>query len=329
MSKNTICVIIPAYNAERTIATAINSVLACRNVSQVICIDDGSSDDTYSLACSCHDERVEVLKQANSGVSRARNAGLLKARTDYVAFLDADDSYDAKRLDTLIDRLPERLIDVIVFGVSSYVEGKDSSSALPDVAYLLDVLENYEMTGVEFASELMQKGTELGSSCRALFLKRFLMENDISFYPNMRISEDTLFCRQALLLSEKVLNYHDNILLRCYNSSSCTGQASDSDYIVARLLLRYRYKEFVSSRDLTEEQKRFSKARIERDAHILQRDVTRLTMHDYMNVAHELGLEIIDRQLYELLLRSVKHRKVINACSKVLKLGINLLRKIR
>lgn len=84
--------VIPAYNAELTIADAIQSVLAqtCE-VAEIIVVDDGSSDRTAEVAASF--PRTRVIRKPNGGVGAARNAGIHAASGEWIAFLDSDDSW--------------------------------------------------------------------------------------------------------------------------------------------------------------------------------------------------------------------------------------------
>ncbi len=85
-------VVIPAYNAEATIASSVRSVLSqSRTDFEVIVVDDGSTDRTATAVERVADERVRLVSQPNRGVSTARNAGIAEARGRYVAFLDSDD----------------------------------------------------------------------------------------------------------------------------------------------------------------------------------------------------------------------------------------------
>lgn len=90
--------IIPAYNAEATIAEAIVSVLEQTTPPvEVIVVDDGSSDRTAEIASS-FEAVVRVCSIPNGGVSAARNHGVALASTPYVAFLDADDLWEPGKL---------------------------------------------------------------------------------------------------------------------------------------------------------------------------------------------------------------------------------------
>jgi glycosyltransferase involved in cell wall biosynthesis len=84
--------IIPAYNAEKTLGRAIESVLS-QNIpsSELIVVDDGSTDQTGRVARRY--KKIRVVRKKNQGVSVARNLGIEMARGKYIAFLDSDDQW--------------------------------------------------------------------------------------------------------------------------------------------------------------------------------------------------------------------------------------------
>ena len=85
-------IIIPLYNKEKDIETTINSVLNQTFTNyEVILVDDGSTDNSYKVVSDIEDSRIQIFKKENQGVSKARNYGVSKAKTEYIAFLDADD----------------------------------------------------------------------------------------------------------------------------------------------------------------------------------------------------------------------------------------------
>lgn len=86
-------VIMPAYNAEKTILFALQSVLSqLGEQDEVIVVDDGSTDQTVAVLEQIDDQRLKYLSLAkNSGISAARNQALPVCQGHYIAFLDADD----------------------------------------------------------------------------------------------------------------------------------------------------------------------------------------------------------------------------------------------
>jgi glycosyltransferase involved in cell wall biosynthesis len=94
MSKNPprVTAIITAYNAERYISRAIESALGQSfGPVHVIVVDDGSSDNTLEVARSYGDSVELIRLEKNSGPAVGRTAGLMNCKTEFMAFLDADD----------------------------------------------------------------------------------------------------------------------------------------------------------------------------------------------------------------------------------------------
>lgn len=92
-----ISVVIPALNAERYIGEAIKSVHAqTLNVSEIIVVDNGSTDRTAQIAA---DLGAIVIDEGKPGPSRARNAGIRSCRYEWVALLDSDDLWDARKIE--------------------------------------------------------------------------------------------------------------------------------------------------------------------------------------------------------------------------------------
>ena len=101
----TISAVIPAYNAERYIARAIESVLSQTHpVDEIIVVDDGSTDGTAEVVRS-FGEKVQLYQQVNAGVSAARNTGIKAATGDWIAFLDADDEWLPVRIQKQVELL--------------------------------------------------------------------------------------------------------------------------------------------------------------------------------------------------------------------------------
>ncbi len=103
-----VSVVIPAYNSQEFIGEAICSVLAqTLRVSEIIVVDDGSSDRTAELA---EQSGAFVIRQDHGGISVARNAGIRAAKHEWIAFLDADDTWEPQKIEyqlAAIGRYPD------------------------------------------------------------------------------------------------------------------------------------------------------------------------------------------------------------------------------
>jgi glycosyltransferase involved in cell wall biosynthesis len=109
VSQPRVSVVIPTYNAGKWVLEAIESVRAqSYSDFEIIVVDDGSQDDTEPLLADLDNAgKIRYIKQANLGVSAARNRGVSEAAGELIAFLDADDLFHKEKLSKQIE-----LIDV-------------------------------------------------------------------------------------------------------------------------------------------------------------------------------------------------------------------------
>jgi len=105
-------VIIPLFNKEKDIVDTLTSVCNQTFIDfEIIIVNDGSTDSSVEKIKSLTDNRIQLYSKNNEGVSAARNFGVEKANTNYVAFLDADDYWYPNHLEnlfSLINKFPEQ-----------------------------------------------------------------------------------------------------------------------------------------------------------------------------------------------------------------------------
>lgn len=100
MDKPLVSIIIPVYNAAAFINETINSALQQTWPNkEIIIVDDGSTDDSLTIAKKFESDAVKVFSQTKKGASAARNKGLAEASGDYIQFLDADDLISANKIE--------------------------------------------------------------------------------------------------------------------------------------------------------------------------------------------------------------------------------------
>ena len=98
--------VIPAFNAAAVIERTVRSVITqTYPVMEILVVDDGSTDETASIVkgLSADDGRVKLLQQENKGVSAARNLGIKCARGEYIAPLDADDTWLPEKIEKQVE----------------------------------------------------------------------------------------------------------------------------------------------------------------------------------------------------------------------------------
>lgn len=197
MSLPTISVIMPAYNAERYIGQALNSVYA-QDYEQtrldVIVVDDGSTDGTVDII-GRYEERLRCIRQPNRGPAAARNTALAAARGDFVAFLDADDLWHPRKLSLQMSAF----------------------KAIPDLELSICHVRNV-WTGHpnEAESQILRRYKAVlnaGIIMQSVLIPRRIM-NEIGFFdPSFRFGEDTDWfvrahqSRRRTSLTSMVLGY--------------------------------------------------------------------------------------------------------------------------
>ena len=121
-----VSVIIPAYNAEKTLRRCVESILqqSFRDL-EVILVDDGSRDGTPALcdALAAEDSRVRVIHKPNGGVSAARNTALDAATGEYVLFADSDDWLAEESIAAMVGVAQTHGVDLVIADYYRVFEG--------------------------------------------------------------------------------------------------------------------------------------------------------------------------------------------------------------
>ena len=130
-----ISIILPAYNAEKTLAESVNSVLAqTYDKIELVIIDDGSTDSTKAIAeeFAMKDCRVKVLSnEVNIGVLKTRLKGVRASKGLWIAFIDSDDLWNKNKLKRQMDLIQETG-SVLAYTGSGYIraDGQEISWVL-------------------------------------------------------------------------------------------------------------------------------------------------------------------------------------------------------
>ena len=137
-----VSIVMPAYNHERYVAAALDSVLAQTHANlEIIVVDDGSTDATGAIlderAARCTTHPITIVHQANAGAHEAFNHGLALARGEIVALMNSDDLYAPERLERLIAQIEDRGAG-LGFSATRFIDeqGNDIGAADPYAKHL-------------------------------------------------------------------------------------------------------------------------------------------------------------------------------------------------
>ena len=122
VTKPLVSVIVPVYNAGKILSETLDSLCGQDyGVYEILCIDDGSTDDSAAIVKSfeAKDQRVKYVPQANEGPGAARNHGIELAKGEYIVFQDADDLLHPQALSILVEAAERHQADVAICGFQS------------------------------------------------------------------------------------------------------------------------------------------------------------------------------------------------------------------
>ncbi len=179
-----VSVIVPMYNVAQYVADCINSIIKQSYTDiEIICIDDGSTDDTLSIAegLSKLDSRIIVLTQENAGLSAARNAGLCRAMGEYVLFVDSDDMLPIDALLQLIGAASKYNAQIVCSGFSygsDFMDGIQKGVSFPKASFYQSSVEDFY-----FQNRITNH------ACAKLFSRNLFVDNGI-YFPVGRSYED-------------------------------------------------------------------------------------------------------------------------------------------
>lgn len=180
-----VSVVIPVYNTEALLDRTLTSVTR-QTLSdiEIICIDDGSKDNSLTILQSwqTRDSRVRVIAlPENGGVSRARNIGIDNAVSPYIYFLDSDDWIDSDYLEAMLSKARETNQDIVVNG--NFVIEQGAETTKPKLGW--NVVEAGFYPAALVQSYMVNVWTRL-------YKREFLLRNDIRF-PDIPNGEDIYF----------------------------------------------------------------------------------------------------------------------------------------
>ncbi|HEL2383759.1 TPA: glycosyltransferase family 2 protein [Streptococcus suis] len=195
-----VTVIIPVFNAEKSIEKCYNSIQKQTFQDyEILLVNDGSTDNTESLLATIakSDSKVRVINKKNEGVAVTRNFAVLEAKGKYILFMDNDDFIDSDYIEKFYNAISGKKLDVVVGGYRRVSEEK----TLFEVSLKKDSWSKYTTI----------------SPWAKIYRKDFIIDNELQFLDYI-IGEDVYFNLQVYSLTKKIstidyvgYNWFDNI----------------------------------------------------------------------------------------------------------------------
>lgn len=199
MSRPLVSVIVPVYNAEKTLSKCVESILSqtYKNF-ELLLIDDGSIDDSGAICeqYASKDNRIAVYRKVNGGASSARNVALSHVKGEWVAFCDSDDWVDDEWLMSFISGITPSSEALFVNSIKLVRESTIVGFKGSDMAFCQD-----KRTGIY----ILKTNDALGYLVNKIFNVRLIKENNIAFNESLRFREDEDFVLRYLLFIDNII----------------------------------------------------------------------------------------------------------------------------
>lgn len=196
-----VSIIVPVYNAEKTIRRCIESIINQEYIDfELILCDDGSTDVSGAICDEYQekDERIRVLHKPNTGVSDTRNQGIAMAQGTYIQFLDADDwiTVDATKL--LVRTMKEKDCDLVISDFYRVVGERTSHKG--------DIEDEDVLSREAFAQYMMENPADFyyGVLWNKLFKREIIEAHQIQMDEHVNWCEDFLFNLEYLIYCNRI-----------------------------------------------------------------------------------------------------------------------------
>lgn len=224
-------VIVPIYNAEKTLTKCMDSILNQEySNTEIILVDDGSCDNSLALCrkYANQDNRVVVYHKENAGLVAARKSGAELATGEYIGFVDSDDYLDADMYSYLMKEANEKNSDIVIGGIQYDYPNQTNTSTLNSLP-----TGYYDRTAIEktvIPNMLIKKGFYRYGIIPGVVVKVFkreLIRKSLEYVDNaLTLGEDVAITSYAILDAESVsvvenAGYHyvqtETSMIRGYN----------------------------------------------------------------------------------------------------------------
>lgn len=229
-----ITILIPNYNGSKWISQCIESAVSQEYLNyDILIIDDASIDNSLEIIESYQKKypKIKLLKnETNLGVSSTRNKGVREATSEYIAFLDSDDTVSKKWLTKIMSKIHQDNLDICGCWLTTLKE----NTSLSITTY--SVSEQYK----NIMSELWFMGGSIGG----LIVKRELCIQ-FPFNVALKLNEDIEFFKKLLVATNKVSNVQESLYFYRRHSSNTTSKAKkinqDSQKRISLIPKKYRH----------------------------------------------------------------------------------------
>lgn len=254
MNNPKVSVIIPVYNTEAYVEQTLRSIMGqtLRDI-ELIVVNDGSTDGSLSVLerIATGDDRIRLYTQPNKGLSQTRNAGIARARGEFIYFMDSDDLLEPDALERCYERCQSDRLDFVFFDAESF------GTTASDAAWFDYRRAKYFGTEVCDGTALLRRMLALhcyrASACLSFIRTAYLRGLGLRFYPGI-LHEDELFTPQLYLGASRAGGIERSFFKRRIHGDSIMGRGFSRRNLEGYTTVLRELNRFAAPRDAGQRQ---------------------------------------------------------------------------
>lgn len=257
-----VSVIVPVYNCEQYIKECLDSVVLQNKIPfEVICIDDGSTDNSLEVIKSYQKNHdcISIISKPNEGLSVARNTGLMYAHGIYVQFLDSDDMLETGALDRLYQVSKELDLDVLFFNAKTIYDNESLRNSFPqyNTYYVTKADLSHPSRGLDLLVSMQEHGEYRAPVWQQFYKRSFMLEKGLVFERYI-LHEDNLFTFLCLCKANLAARINEGLYCRRIRQDSIMTSTVKFKNVYGYLRCYMgMLKQILSMDNLSEKQERF------------------------------------------------------------------------
>lgn len=281
-----VSIIVPIYNAQKTLERCIESILN-QDFSdfELLLIDDGSKDDSGKI-CDVYakkDHRVRVIHKENSGVSASRNLALQEAKGEYLQFLDADDWITPNATRLLVESLEQNHCDMVIADFYRVIKERLSHKGSID--------EDGVLSREEFANFMMENPADFyyGVLWNKLYKKSIIEKQQLCMNPKISWCEDFMFNLEYIRHCENIFVLQVPIYYYVKTKGSLVSQSMSLTKTIKTKMMVFEYYTDFYKQVLTEEE--YEKKRLQIYSYLMDMASDEIVPPTLLSNSKKLGQE--------------------------------------
>ena len=225
-----ISILIPIYNTSKYLRECLDSVLAGKNNYEIICINDGSTDECLQIIKEYmrENDNVFLINKENSGYGDSLNKGIAYATGDYIGILESDDSVIEGAFDHMLEIAKKTNADIIKGNYVNFHSEEDTKEFFENLNGI-GYDEMLDSAGVE---KLLLRGPAIWS---AIYRRDFLVTNKLSFLCTPGAAyQDTSFAFKTVVMAKNIILTKEPIIMYRIDSGNSSSNSKDKVYDICK-----------------------------------------------------------------------------------------------